>query len=306
MKRYRVTHETHYEYGQPVEIGLHTARISPATTASQKLVSHEIDVSPLPAWSVAFADHYGNSMHHFSVESEHTTLTVTQRAIVDVMPPSQSPTRASPTWETVRDSLLVDGIAAQPHVVEFIYPSPLVPREPTATAFAQATFAAGTNILVGALELARRFKAVFKYAPGSTNVTTPVSEVMARKTGVCQDFAHAMIAGLRGIGLPARYVSGYLRTLKRSEAFDRERGLTGADESHAWVSVWCGAEVGWMEFDPTNALAVTDEHIVVAYGRDYSDVTPLRGVIRGGGQHKLNVAVAVELVDADLLDRAGS
>lgn len=296
MKRYSVTHETKYTYDLPVELGLHTARLSPITGLRQKLCAHEIDVAPHPAWSVAFTDHFGNSMQHIAVETSHDMLTVTQRSIVEVVSPDWQAVLPGPAWETVSDGMAADSFPAYPDVAEFIYPSPLAMIDDGATAFARRVFTPGAPLAQAALNLAQLFKAEFAYVPGSTTIATSVPEVFAGRRGVCQDFAHAMIAGLRGLRIPARYVSGYLKTY----APDGMGGntLVGADASHAWVSVWCGPELGWLEFDPTNAMAVGDEHIVVAYGRDFSDVTPLRGVILGGGFHRLDVTVNVALAES--------
>lgn len=295
MTRYGITHETKYQYGIPVELGLHTARLSPAETANQKLVEHRIDVTPVPAWSVAFQDHFGNSMHHIAIESSHQELVVTQHAIVEITPPNWTEPPPGPAWETIRDAMRADAFPLYPDVAEFIYPSPLAPLDWHATDFAQTAFVPGAPIAQATFSLAKAFKAQFAYVPGATTIATPVAEIMSGRKGVCQDFAHAMIAGVRGLGLPARYVSGYLKT--HGPANTPAAGLVGADASHAWVSVWCGPDLGWLEFDPTNALAVTHEHIAVAYGCDFSDVTPLRGVIMGGGDHTLAVGVKVELLD---------
>ena len=151
------------------------------------------------------------------------------------------------------------------------------------------------TVVEGVRDLTTRIRRDFAYVPGSTDISTPVAQVMRIRKGVCQDFAHVMIAGLRGLGLPARYASGYLRTYAPAGTAERR----GADASHAWVSVWCGDRIGWIDLDPTNDLVVRDEHIVVAYGRDFSDVTPLRGVILGGGQHRLDVAVTVTPLPPD-------
>ncbi len=295
MKRYGITHETKYTYGTTVDLGLHTARLSPIENSRQKLLEHQIDVSPQPAWSVAFHDHFGNSMHHIAIETAHQELIVVQRAIVEVTSPDWTELPSAPAWETVREAMRADAFPAFPDVSEFIYASPLVSFDLAATVFAQESFTPGAPLAQAAYALAKSFKAQFAYVPGATTIRTSVPEIMEGRKGVCQDFAHAMIAGLRGLGLPARYVSGYLKTHGPANA----EGITliGADASHAWVSVWCGLEHGWLEFDPTNALVVTNEHIAVAYGRDFSDVTPLRGVIMGGGEHTLDVAVRVELLN---------
>lgn len=296
MKRYSVSHETTYKYGLPVEFGMHTARLSPVSGPRQKLIDHQIDVIPQPTWTVAFTDHFGNGMQHIAIETAHQLLSVTQRSIIEIATPEWSEVPPGPPWETVRDAMIADAFSVYPEAAEFIYPSPLVVFDPAATEFARRAFAAGVPIAQAALNLACMFKAEFAYAPGATTIATSVPEIMTGRQGVCQDFAHAMIAGLRSLRIPARYVSGYLKTYAPPGLETASEPLVGADATHAWVSVWCGPDLGWLEFDPTNALAVTDEHISVAYGRDFSDVTPLRGVIVGGGDHTPGVAVTVELL----------
>ncbi|MBX7198266.1 MAG: transglutaminase family protein [Rhodospirillaceae bacterium] len=299
MKRYAVRHETRYTYSLPVDIGMHIARLSPVNNALQRRIEHSLDVTPTPAWAMAFSDHFGNGLHHFSIETAHTEFAVVQKTLVEVTAPTWTPESAAPAWETVRDGLRADAFPEYPEAAEFIYASPLVPIDPAATAYAAGSFAPGATMIAAAFDLAKRIKQDFAYAPGSTTITTPVSEIMERRHGVCQDFTHAMLSGLRGLGLPARYVSGYLKTHAAQPQPDAkpDEKLVGADASHAWVSVWCGPEIGWLEFDPTNALMVAEEHIAVAYGRDFTDVTPLRGLITGGGGHTLTVAVKVEALN---------
>jgi transglutaminase-like putative cysteine protease len=291
MTRYAVRHETTYAYGAPVDLGLHMLRMTPTESTSQRLIAHALDMTPPPHHTSRFRDHFGNGVHQVSVQAPHDSFCVVLNATVEVEPPAWTEPPPGPAWEDVRASMRQDGFPEPPDVAEFIASSPLVPRENAATDYARVSFPENRPIVTGAMDLIARFRRDFAYAPGVTDVSTSVAEVMSSRSGVCQDFAHAMISGLRGLGLPARYVSGYLHT--------RTTGaLLGADASHAWVSVWCGEELGWLEFDPTNKLAVRDEHIAVAYGRDYSDVTPMRGVILGGGHHVLSVAVSVEPVAA--------
>jgi transglutaminase-like putative cysteine protease len=306
MKRYAVRHETRYNYSSPVELGLHIARLSPLNSPLQRSLEHTIDVSPTPAWAMAFTDHFGNGLHHFAIETAHTEFKVVQKTVVEITAPpwtAASPAPAwesawEPAWEIVRDGMRADAFPEYPEPAEFIYPSPLIAIDPAATAYAAESFTPGTSPIAAAFDLAKRIKADFAYKPGSTTIDTPVSEIMAERHGVCQDFTHAMISGLRGLGLPARYVSGYLKTHGAPVSAENavETALIGADASHAWVSLWCGPDVGWVEFDPTNALIVAEEHIAVAFGRDFTDVTPLRGLITGGGEHTLAVAVKVELL----------
>jgi len=289
MIRYVVRHETIYAYGAPVDLGMHMLRMTPTESDHQRLIAHALDMTPPPQHTNMFHDHFGNGVHQVSVQAPHDSFSVVLNATVDVEPPAWTKPPPGPAWEDVRAIMRQDGFPTPPEVAEFIAPSPLAPRDHAATDYARVSFPETQAIVSGAVDLIARFRRDFTYAPGVTDVSTSVAEVMASRSGVCQDFAHAMIAGLRGLGLPARYVSGYLHTRSTGE-------LLGADASHAWVSLWCGDKLGWLDFDPTNDLVVRDEHIAVAYGRDYSDVTPMRGVILGGGRHVLSVAVSVEPV----------
>jgi transglutaminase-like putative cysteine protease len=202
------------------------------------------------------------------------------------------PREEGPAWQTIRDAMREDGFPDAPIVAEFVFPSPLAAPEERATQLARESFADGRPIVAALRALCERIHGEFAYVPNSTDIATQVSEVMRTRCGVCQDFAHVMIAGLRGLGLPARYVSGYLHNRRVGEG-----ARLGADAGHAWVSAWCGETLGWVELDPTNNLFVENEHVVVAYGRDFSDVTPLRGVILGGGTHTLSVGVSVTELD---------
>jgi transglutaminase-like putative cysteine protease len=298
MKRYAVRHETKYNYSSPVELGLHMARLSPLNSPLQRRLEHTIDVSPTPAWAMAFTDHFGNGLHHFAIETAHTEFKVVQQTVVEITAAPWSAASTAPAWETVRDGMRADAFPEYPEPAEFIYPSPLIAIDPAATAYAAESFTPGASPIAAAFDLTKRIRTDFAYAPGATTIDTPVSEIMAARHGVCQDFTHAMISGLRGLGLPARYVSGYLKThgAPAASGAAEDVALIGADASHAWVSLWCGPDVGWVEFDPTNALIVAEEHIAVAFGRDFTDVTPLRGLITGGGEHTLAVAVKVELL----------
>jgi transglutaminase-like putative cysteine protease len=177
--------------------------------------------------------------------------------------------------------------------VGYIFASPLVPVQRPVTAYASASFPPGSGIVAGAVDLMHRIRTEFKYDPKATVISTPLEEVFEKRHGVCQDFAHVMIAGLRGLGLPAAYVSGYLRTIPPPG----KTRLQGADATHAWVSLWCGTEIGWVGFDPTNDILVENDHIVLAVGRDFSDVSPVDGIIVGSRRQKLAVAVDVLLVE---------
>jgi transglutaminase-like putative cysteine protease len=319
MKRYTVRHETHYRYSLPVDLGLHQLRLTPVSGPRQTLVAHSIAIAPQPDRLSQFEDHFGNRVHGATIESRHTEFSVILEATIDVpdaapaaVPEGPAPDGPlpggpfpggpfpggpfpdGPPWESIAAAMQGDGFPTPPEVAEFTYASPLAQASSAATDYVRESFTSNIGIVAALRHLLARMHADFAYTPGVTDVTTAVDQVMESRAGVCQDFAHVMIAGLRGLGLPARYVSGYLRTYPAPQSADSPPALQGADASHAWVSVWCGPEICWLECDPTNNLVVGDEHIAVAYGRDFSDVTPLRGVILGGGQHTLSVAVTVE------------
>jgi transglutaminase-like putative cysteine protease len=289
MRRYAVRHATLYQYSAPVDLGLHQLRLTPPAVGRQSVLQHAIEITPEPDSLVAFLDHFGNGVQSATIESRHNAFSVVLQATIEIADAVGGPLPDGPAWETIRTAMQGDGFPDPAEIAEFIYPSPLAQADDAATAYVAQSFSAGAFMVPALRDLLARMKADFAYTPGVTDITTAVGQVMQSRAGVCQDFAHVMIAGLRGLGLPARYVSGYLRTYPPENG----AGLQGADASHAWVSVWCGAEIGWLDCDPTNNLVVDDEHIAVAYGRDFSDVTPLRGVILGGGQHSLSVAVTV-------------
>ena len=293
MTRYAVRHETTYRYRRPVDRGLHVLRVTPLNIGGQRSLRQTLTIEPEPTRIDMFVDHFGNVVHHVAVEKQHERLSATLNAVVEVARPAIADD--GPAWETIRAAMQDDGFPMPPRVAEFATGSPLAPFEDSATLYAAESFAADRPIVAALRDIAGRIYRDFRYTPHSTTIATKVAEVIAMRRGVCQDFAHLMIAGLRGLGVPARYVSGYLYTHATPDA----AGHLGADASHAWVSVWCGERLGWIEVDPTNDLVVENEHVVVAYGRDFSDATPLHGVILGGGSHTLSVAVGVTSLDGD-------
>jgi transglutaminase-like putative cysteine protease len=216
-------------------------------------------------------------------------LRIAALAQVDVERPQLPAPGLTPAWESVRREAAAAHTLDRNSPVHRLYPSRRVPLYAPATDYARESFPPGRPILEGAVDLMTRIKADFAYDPTATAVSTPLAEAFTKRGGVCQDFAHIMIAGLRGLGLPAGYVSGYIRTIPPPG----QKRLEGADSSHAWVSVWCGLEFGWLDLDPTNAIMVGDDHIVIATGRDYADVSPIDGVFTGSGNHKLTVSVDV-------------
>ena len=285
---YRVIHRTLYEYAAPVSVSHHVARLEPRTTAAQKRRDFYMEISPEPALRKVRTDYFGNQLCFFSIQEAHDCLEITSTSHVSVraLPPTVEPT--PPPWEeTAR--LFRDPVS--PEVVEpyqFVFDSPQVRVSFELADYALESFGKDTPLIAGVKDLTRRINRDFKYDPKATTVATQLEEVMKTRRGVCQDFAHLGIACLRSLGLPSRYVSGYLET---NPPPDRPR-LAGADASHAWVSVYSPG-AGWIDVDPTNNLAPANRHITVAWGRDYSDVSPIHGVILGGGEHTVKVAVDV-------------
>lgn len=287
-----VMHETHYRYAAPVTQAQHLAYLQPLQDTRQQLLVHELDIDPAPPQLLHDLDGYGNARTLFSLSLPHRGLLVQARSRVALQPLAALPAAGlSPRWEDVRRRLRYEAGARYDAAVEFAQPSPYVPRLQVLRDYGAASFGAGVPVAVGALELMHRIHEDFEFRSASTEIDTPLLQAFEQRSGVCQDFAHLMIAALRMLGLAARYVSGYLLT--RPPAGQEQ--MVGADASHAWVQVYCpdtpGLPDGWLELDPTNDLVPDVGHVRLALGRDYGDVTPLRGVIRGGGQHALKVRV---------------
>jgi len=286
--RLQVEHETRYHYSAPVELAHHVAFLRPLEDARQQVEAFELSVEPQPSHQASGDDVFGNRRIFFSATSAHQSLRVLATSRVRVSPRPAFDPAATPPWEALAGRLRYHGGAPFEPAAEFCAPSPYVPRLAALRDYARPSFTAGTPVAVGALELMHRIHREFRYETASTAIDTPLQQVLAERRGVCQDFAHLMIGALRSLGLSARYVSGYLLTTPP----EGQAPLQGADASHAWVSVHCpGIEGGWLDLDPTNDLVVSTGHVRLAYGRDYGDVTPLRGVIRGGGRHTLEVRV---------------
>ena len=285
--RYRCQHSTRYEYEQSV-VGSHLlAHLAPRMRAGQTGRVTRLCILPQPAVAIDRLDWFGNPVHYASIEEPHLSLSVDVEMEVEVaIPGVRSPGGTGP-WDTIRDTS-----PPSADVADFQSSSSRVATpQPILADYAQPSFPHGTPVAVGCLDLMRRIHADFAFDPQATTVSTPVAEVFANRRGVCQDFAHLMIGMLRSLGLPARYVSGYIRTDPPGDGAWR-----GAEVSHAWVQAWCGDEIGWFDLDPTNNVTVGSDHVTLAWGRDYDDVCPLRGVILGGGRHQLHVAVRIERV----------
>ena len=286
---YRISHRTIYEYSEPVTVSHHVARLTPRITRGQMFEGFTIHIEPEPTLRKMRTDFFGNSVCFFSIQSIHQRLEVTATSLVTMSADSPVAAWLSPAWEYVAE-LFRDPVS--PDVVEafqFVFNSPMVRATTDLAAYAAPSFVPGRPLLEAAMDLTRRIHGDFRYDSEATTVATPPEEVLANRHGVCQDFAHVAIACLRSMGIPARYVSGYLRTIP---APGRAR-LIGADASHAWLSVFSPG-LGWVDFDPTNGVMPSYEHISVAFGRDFSDVSPLSGIVTGGGDHNVAVAVDVE------------
>jgi transglutaminase-like putative cysteine protease len=286
---YDIRHVTGYSYETPVNFARCSLRLQPKSGGGQELVSHSVDIRPRPTERSVRRDFFGTHTESILIERGHRNLRIDSRSRVSVSRTAPKRDAQNRSWEGVRDVAFQSNSLGPASPVGYVFPSPLVPVQRPITSYASASFPAGGGILAGATELMHRIRTDFKYDAKATVISTPLTEAFEKRHGVCQDFAHLMIAGLRGLGLPAAYVSGYLRTIPPS---GRPR-LQGADATHAWVSLWCGEELGWIGFDPTNDVLVESDHIVLAVGRDFSDVSPVDGIIVGSRKQKLNVAVDV-------------
>lgn len=298
MARYHIVHETTYRYGVPVSLAHQVLHVSPRDLPWQHCLNHRVDVDPAPAWQRAGLDSFGNPVLWLAFQAPHMHQYVCSEMAVEVRSrPLPANLGDSPAWDEVRDRLAYDATPPQAEDLEasrFLFESPHVKIKRDFAIFAADCFHPGTPLLAGTRALMERIHGEFEFDPEATTVSTPVLEVLERKRGVCQDFAHLMIACLRSLGLAARYVSGYLLT----QPPPGQPRLVGADASHAWVSVYCpGIGDGWVDFDPTNNLLPDTQHITLAFGRDFADVSPQRGVILGGGLHQPDVAVTVTRQD---------
>jgi transglutaminase-like putative cysteine protease len=299
MQLLEVTHETRYRYAVPVSPALHLAHLQPLSDDAQALLGFELTVDPAPDESSTETDVWGNVRSLFAVVAAHRELTVRATSRVALKPRFDAIVPADgPAWETVAERLHYVARVPWEPAVEFVQPSPYVPRLEVLREYGRRSFPPGRAVAVGALDLMHRIHADFRYDGEATQIDTPLAEAFAQRSGVCQDFAHVLAGCLRMLGLPARYVSGYLLTTPAAG----EPVLVGADASHAWVQAWVPGTPGvpadgWLDLDPTNDLVPGPGHIRVAVGRDFGDVTPLRGVIRGGGKHTLAVGVHTRSLD---------
>ena len=291
--KYRVSHTTAYDYADQVSRGYSLAYLIPRNTLVQRVLRSEVTISPQPSYKQHRQDYFGNTLLSFNVEEPHRRLEVRVDSDVEVDPAERNLFSSSTSCAEVRVALDQCAFADDIEAVEYRYDSPMITASAELATFAADLFVDDAPFIRAVQTLNERIFKDFTYDPGFSTIATPLDEVMAQKRGVCQDFAQLAIGALRSMGFAARYVSGYLETLPPPG----QEKLKGADASHAWFAVYVPG-VGWFDFDPTNGIAVAGKHITTAWGRDYSDVTPLRGVVFGGGvQQQMSVAVDVERID---------
>ncbi len=286
---YRVEHETRYVHSGGVSMSQHVAYLTPRTLPRQHVRWHEIEIEPAPASLAHRVDYFGNAVDQFTILTPYDELCVVGRSVVALTATEGAiDLSGGAPWEAVRDELAYARGTPYAAASEFGYPSPYIGVAPELAAFARESFAADRPLVAAAVDLMHRIHGEFTFDPGATTIATPVTRVLSERRGVCQDFAHLQIGCLRSLGLAARYVSGYLLT----EPPPGQLRLVGADASHAWLSVWC-PRLGWVDLDPTNDMIPSRRHVTLAWGRDYGDVSPLRGVVLGGRDHTLHVGVSV-------------
>lgn len=286
---YRVEHDTSYDHTGGVATSQHVAYLTPRRLPHQRVRSHDLLIEPAAASHVQRIDYFGNGVDQFTILTPYKKMRVVGRSVVEVSaiePPID--VGASAPWETVRDALVYRQGAPYQETVEFSYPSPYISTSPELAAYAAVSFTEGRPLAAAAVDLMHRINREFVFDSGATTIATPVMQVFSKRAGVCQDFAHLQVGCMRSLGLPARYMSGYLVT----HPLPGHPRLVGADASHAWLSVWC-PRLGWVDLDPTNDVLPSQRHVTLAWGRDYGDVSPLRGILLGGGEHTLKVAVSV-------------
>lgn len=283
-----LTHSTTYNYRRPVTVSHHLLRVSPRPLPRQIRLEHRIEMDPIAATTDQRIDYFGNDVTFATIEGAHRRLQVTSHSRVAVGPAFVPDPLETQEWEQVRSLCRRDRSLSVLGALEFVFASPAVPLGGAFAEYASVSFVPRRSILDAAIDLTSRIHGDFKFDPNATTVSTPPVEVLEKRRGVCQDFAHFQIACLRSLGLPARYVSGYLETVPPPG----KARLLGSDASHAWVSLFCPG-IGWIDLDPTNDCLPSMRHITTAWGRDYTDVSPIRGVLLGGSEHSVSVSVDV-------------
>jgi len=283
-----VSHKTHYCYSSPVVQSQHLVHMSPRQRQRQIIRHHSLIVEPAPVVRYEGTDAFGNPVVILDIELPHEELILHARSTIEVLPPPAIPLADSTAWDELDSSLSAPGKGLDLDVIQFRCASRLTTANLAIADYASLSFAAGRPVLEAVADLNRRIFKDFTFDPTATDISTPIAHVFQQKRGVCQDFAHLTLACLRAMRVPSRYVSGYIMTRPPPG----QPKLQGTDASHAWISAWA-PEAGWMDFDPTNGLIVADEHITIAHGRDYDDVSPISGVLLGGGEHTVAVGVDV-------------
>jgi transglutaminase-like putative cysteine protease len=291
---YEVSHRTTYRYSIPVSFSHHVMHLSPRPCAHQTCHRTALIVLPTPTHHAQAADHFGNPTNYITLQHRHKELILHAKSVIEVTPTGSPDPLQSAPWDQIYPRLFHDTSDEGLEAVQYAFETPKTCSNQAIRTYALACFPPGRPVLEGVLELTRRIYKDFRFDPAATTVSTPVEEVFEARRGVCQDFAHLQLACLRALRLPARYVSGYILT-RPPEGKDK---LIGADASHAWLSVWSPGQ-GWVDVDPTNDLVASVEHITVAWGRDYGDVSPVSGAIFGGGKHTVHVAVDVLPIDSN-------
>jgi transglutaminase-like putative cysteine protease len=290
---YKIVHRTTYKYKYPVSVGNHVACLKPRTLQHHQLARNELRIQPFPATRTERVDYFGNLLCFFTVQEPHKELVVESRSEVIIEGNATPLPQQSIPWEEAARLLPNDHSSAGLEAYQFGFESPRIRLRPDFASYALQSFTPGRPMLDALLDLTARIHKDFRFDSKVTNVRTPPEEVFRRRRGVCQDFAHLQIACLRSLNIAARYVSGYLRTYPPTG----QPRLVGADASHAWVSAYCPG-IGWLDLDPTNNVVPSNGHVTLAWGRDYGDVSPLRGLILGGGAHTLKVGVDMEPLDS--------
>ncbi len=286
--RYVINHTTSYAYSEPASLSQNELFLTPRTCASQQVVEHRLTIKPSPQYQQRRRDYFGNSVDVIMIQHPHNELAVTSTSIVETNGQAKPAVDSPISWDNTATRLAEKWCPADFEALPFLFPSPLISSSSAVADYARVSFTPGTGLLEATLDLMQRIYNAFNYDKTASTVDTTVEQVLANRKGVCQDFAHLAISCLRSQGLAARYVSGYLETIPPPG----KTKMIGSDASHAWVSVFI-PDHGWIDFDPTNNLLVGESHITLAWGRDYGDVAPVKGVVMGGGRHRLSVKVDV-------------
>ncbi|TWU01492.1 transglutaminase family protein [Neorhodopirellula pilleata] len=291
--QYRILHSTSYQYSEPVALCQNQLRMRPRTQPHLTCHECQVQIEPQPLSIDTHPDYFGNIVDSFSIEALHRSLIVNVRSRVSVFAPEAENLLDAPAWETLVGDVRAGTTPIDWQAREFTFGSTRIQHDPRFADYARQCLLPGVSVTEGVDALTRKIHRDFRYDTTATDVNTSTSHAFELKAGVCQDFAHIQIACLRSIGLPARYVSGYLRTYPPPG----KPRLVGCDESHAWISVYAGSQIGWVDFDPTNAVRTGTDHIPICHGRDYDDISPMRGIVLGGGATTLRVSVDVAPVE---------